>query len=371
MQCEKFPSLVKRLNELNVQVDENKLPHARLIIGKPGYGSYALALAHAAYILSKDTHNKQVLGLNHPDLHLAFPVIQGKGSSNSDIFMEQWRKLSGENLFFNVQDWTNAMDADSNKLPIISKYESSRILQKLSLKSYQGGNKVMIIWGADTMNLTVSNKLLKLIEEPPEKTYLILLAEHAEAILPTVVSRCQTLVLPGLPVKEIGEVLTDEYGIEQGSALNIAGLSEGDFARAKKFGSSDAEGEDFHDLFVTWMRLAYKKDLPSILNWCDEIHGLKRARQQQFVMYSLNFFRQCMLSAYLGDTVALLFGKEKDFAGKFGKFVHGGNVVPMMNILDEAHYHIERNGSAKLIFFDLSVKMIRLLHSKQPYEMAN
>ncbi len=367
MLAQSFTHLHRHIDRLNAQIEAGKVPHARLIHAKPGYGSLVLALAHAAQLLKGNAWDEQVWKLNHPDLHFTFPLVSSGNFDTTDDCMNELRMMLEDNPLFDKIDWVSTIAEDANKLAIISKNESDRIWKKLNLKSFSGGSKVMIIWGADSMNIATANKLLKLIEEPPNDTYIILLAENTEDILPTILSRCQLWRLPPLPLGEVKEALIQNFSLSAEQAQNVAALSEGDFAVGRRHALDHSDGNEFHPLFVNWMRAAYKKDLPALVDWSEEVHKLKRSKQQRFIQYALNFFRQCMIGKYVGNDSALLFGGEKDFAAKFGKFVHGGNIVELMTLLDEAHYHVERNGSAKLIFLDLSVKIIRLLHKKEPY----
>ena len=366
-----FSNIRDLLSQMQTQITENRVPHARLITGKSGSGLLEVALLHAAELLTGDPKDQRVWDLNHPDLHFSFPVVLKSGVSSSDDYMQEWREQLVESTFFNLTHWTNRIAGDVNKSAIIGKDESERITHKLNLKSYMGGRKVMIMWRADLMHLATANKLLKLIEEPPKDTFLILLAQESDELLPTIISRCQKTTFNSIPVKELAPRLETELSIAREDALNLAALAEGDLYAARMLADGGEEDLVFHELFVTWMRLCYKKDVPGIIDWVDSIHGLKRERQKRFLEYSLNFFRQCMLEKHLGADHALLFGKEKAFAGKFGRFVHSGNVVELMELFDREHYHIERNANAKLVMLDLSFSVIRLLHKPLPYEVQS
>ena len=271
---------------------------------------------------------------------------------------------------FDVKHWTQSIAGDVNKSAIIGKDESQRIMHKMHLKSYLGGRKVLIVWKAELANDSTLNKLLKLIEEPPADTYIYLLAESTEGILPTIISRCQMghLAEPGLD--EMSDHLSSTYGTDMQQARNMSALAEGDLFQAAALLSDNTSNAVFHQLFVSWMRMCYKKALPDIIDWVESANDLKRERQKDFLLYCMNFFRQCMLQKYVGDEHALLFGDEKQFADNFGKFVHGGNAVQLMEIFDREHYNLERNGNGKLIFLNLSFDVIKLLHKAIPYAEA-
>ena len=368
MPYQQFQTISRLVEHLNSQVSGGRVPHARMIIGKTGAGALAAAMAHAAMILSEDPNDETVWKLGHPDLHFTFPIVLKSGVSSSDDYMAEWREMVSKDTFFDIRAWTNHIAGDENKSAIIGKGESERIIHKLNLKSYLGGNKVLIVWGADLMHTATANKLLKMIEEPPSNTYIILLAENYDEILPTIVSRCQMVNLPEPDMNEMAESLVTKFGINSEKARNLAGLSEGDWYLARLLLEDQADSQVFHDLFVNWMRLCYKRDVPSIVDWVDQMSALKREKQKNFILYSLNFFRQCMLDKYLGSEKSLLFGNERAFAGKFGKFVHGGNIVGLMEVFDQEHYHLERNGNAKLIFLDLSFNVMRLLRVPLPFQ---
>lgn len=363
-----FLSLEKQVDLLNQQVDSGRAPHARLLIGNLGSGILSVALGHAAYLLTGDKENQQVHSMNYADLHFSFPFIAQSGVNSSEDFMDKWRTFYNACPYFNLAQWTNNISGDVNKAAIIGKDESEKIVHRLNLKSYLGGKKVLIIWGAEFMHNATANKLLKLIEEPPENTYIVLIAESTEQILQTIISRCQISTIKPSSAIELEQYLIESQQADPITAKNISNLAEGDIANAIQEVHNNEESQLFHEFFVNWMRLCYKKDLPEAIVWAEEVHGLKRERQKRFLKYSLNFFRQCMLERYLGSEHALLFDKEQQFAAKFGKFVHGANVVELMACIDEAYYHIQRNGSAKVIFLDLSVQVIRLLHKTPSLE---
>jgi len=365
-----FESLTKQVEQLNQQSDSGRLPHARLFVGKLGSGLLPVTLRHVAYMLTGDANNTQVLGLNHPDVHFSFPIVLKQGVASSDDCIGEWRDQLKKEDFFNLSDWTNHVAGDANKSAIIGKDESERIVHKLNLKSYLGGKKILIIWAADHLHHATANKLLKLIEEPPEETFIILLAEQPDQILTTILSRCQVRNIQPPTSGEIAAYLREKEEIDHLEANKISALCEGDVGLALSYLADQEESNIFHQLFKAWMRMCYKKDLPGLIDWTEEIHGLKREKQKRFIHYSINFFRQCMLERYLGEQAALLFGEEKQFATNFGKFVHGANIVELMECLNEEHYHIERNGNAKVVFLDLSVKIIRLLHKTSSLERA-
>ena len=364
-----FSNIKSVLDGLNEQVDSGREPHARLLVGKSGAGLLPVAMAHASYMMTGKVDDESVMTLNHPDVHYSFPFVLPGGGRKVDCndFYEDWKSMLAEGTCFDVRSWANKVSGDINKSLLIGSEESSRIMSKLSLKSYLGGKKVLIIWKAELINVSTANKLLKLIEEPPADTYIILLAESTENILPTIISRCQLTRMGEIPIEELSEHLVTEFGLGSEDARNLAALAEGDLRLAENLCGDNSDNVTFHELFVQWMRVSYGRQIIDAIKWVEKIDGLKREKHKSFLQYCLNFFRQCMLSKYAGEDNALLFGNEKSFADKFGKFVHGGNVVDLMQKFDTAHLHIERNANAKLVFLNLSIDMMGLLRKPIPY----
>ncbi|MTE27186.1 ATP-binding protein [Winogradskyella ouciana] len=369
-------------NHLTTSVDKGRIAHAQLFVGPEGSGTLPMALAYAQYILCSNTNGENTGGndacnlkfknFSHPDLHFAFPVTTSdkvKSKPVSSFYLEEWRQLLEQQPYGNLFDWYKLLGVD-NKQGQIGVDEALEIVKSLSLKSYEGGYKVMIIWMAEKMNIPAANKLLKLIEEPPEKTIFILIAEDEEQIINTILSRCQVLHFPPLAEEAITEALVKNYHIENAVATKIAHQSNGNYNKACDLIYQDSEDIQFEKWFILWVRSAFKargnkSAIHDLISWSEEIAKTGRETQKKFLSFCLNYFRQALLLNYKADELVYLEPKSEDFKlEKFAPFVHDANILEISDELQDAIYHIERNGNSKIILTDLSIKLTRLLHKK-------
>ena len=370
-------------NHLTTTADRNRIPHAQLFTGQPGSGVMPMAIAYAQYILCKNSdgenNNKEAASCNlkfrnfsHPDLHFAFPVATNekvKKNPVSNHFMEEWRTFLKTNPYGSLYDWYQTLGVE-NKQGQISVYEAQEIVKSLSLKAYEGGFKVMIIWMAEKMNIAAANKLLKLIEEPPKNTVFILIAEDEENIIQTIRSRCQSLHFPPLSEADISRGLMERENCQEASAKKIAHQANGDYTKAIHILKKNAGDEQFEAWFISWIRSAFKakgnkSTVLELVAWSEEIAALGRETQKSFLLYCIDFFRQSLLLNYKAkDLVYLEPATEKFKLENFAPFVHGNNIMEITDALEKAIYHIERNGNAKIILTDLSIKLTRFLHKK-------
>ena len=359
-----------------------RIPHAQLFVGPEGSGTLPMAIAYAQYILCSNTNGENDSGneacnikfktFSHPDLHFAFPVTTNdkvKKHPVSSHFLEEWRQLLDQQPYGNLFDWYQLLGVD-NKQGQIGVDEAHDIVKALSLKSYEGGYKVMLIWMAEKMNIASANKLLKLIEEPPEKTIFILIAEDEEQIIGTIRSRCQALHFPPLAEADIAKGLMKQYDLEESVAAKIAHQANGNYNKACDLVYQDSEDLQFEEWFVYWVRSAFKargnkSAIHDLISWSEEIAKTGRETQKQFLHFCIVFFRQALLLNYGAVDLIYLETKSNDFKlEKFAPFVHEGNILEISEELQNAIYHIERNGNSKIILTDLSIKLTRLLHKK-------
>ncbi|HET8838686.1 MAG TPA: DNA polymerase III subunit delta' [Flavobacteriaceae bacterium] len=359
--------------------DEGRLPHAQLFVGSHGSGTLPMAIAYAQYVLCRNSSGENSIDnscnhmcnkLAHPDLHFAFPVAANekiKKHPVSNQFLEEWRNFLLSNPYGSLFDWYQLLGIE-NKQGQIGVDESEEIVKALSLKAYEGGLKIMIIWHAEKMNAAAANKLLKLIEEPPPKTIFLLIAEEEGSLLQTIRSRCQMLHFPPLSEEVIMGALRKSVSTEK--AALVARQSNGNYARALQL-LERTEGEEVFEMwFIKWVRIAFqaKSNLGSIqglLSWSVEIAKTGRETQKKFLLYCLDFFRQALLLNYQADELVYFSPTKENFKlEKFAPFVHGNNIVPIYNEIQNALFHIERNGNAKIVLTDLSIKLMRLLHTK-------
>ena len=365
-------------NHLQHSANNGRIPHAQLFIGKEGSGTLSMAISYAQYLLCNWAENSDacnILGdkLSHPDLHFAFPVTTNdkvKKHPISNLFLSEWREFVNQQPYGNLFNWFQFIGVE-NKQGIIGVDEAEAIVSSLSLKAHQGGYKVMIIWMAEKMNIAASNKLLKLIEEPPDKTVFILVAENEEQIIGTIRSRCQVLHFPVLSEKDIVSGLMSSNSISENEAQKIAHQSDGNYNKALHILHNDSSDFVFEEWFITWIRAAFRaKGNASVINdligWSEQIAKTGRETQKRFLNYCLQFFRQALLMNYKAHNLVFLETRTPNFKlENFAPFVNSANILSIQKEVNDALYHIERNGNAKLVLLDLSIKLTRLLHSKE------
>lgn len=368
-------------NHLTKSADYGRVPHAQLFVGPEGSGTLPMAIAYAQYLLCKNSNGENTNGndscnlkfnnLSHPDLHFVFPVANNdkiKSHAVSKHFMEEWRQLIERQPYGNLFDWYRILGID-NKQGQIGVDEAQDIVKTLSLKSYEGGYKVMLIWMAEKMNTSASNKLLKLIEEPPNQTVFILITEDEEQIINTIKSRCQILQFAPLAEDIIKNGLIANYQIPEADAIKIAHQANGNYNKACDLVYSDSEDTQFEDWFVFWIRSAFKAKgnksaIHDLISWSETIAKTGRETQKQFLNFCLDFFRQALLLNYQAEQLVFMEPKTSFKLENFAPYVHGNNIMEISNELQDAIYHIERNGNSKIILTDLSIKLTRLLHKK-------
>lgn len=369
-------------SHLTTSANKGRIPHAQLFVGPEGSGTLAMAIAYAQYIIcsNQDAENS---GLNqacnlkfdklsHPDLHFIYPTVSTEGvktKPKSIDFITEWRQFLSDNIYGSLFDWYQLLGV-KNKQGEIRVDDAQEILKSLALKSYEGGYKVMIIWMADKLNIAASNKLLKLLEEPTDKTVFILISENEEDIIQTIRSRCQVLHFNGLPEKVIADALSSRQNIESKAAVKIAHQSQGNFNKALQLLQPDSESVFFEKWFVDWVRAAFRAKgnaaaIQDLIQWSEQIAGLGRETQKKFLHFCIDMFRQALLLNY--QTTSLVYIEpqvEKFKLENFAPFVNGNNINDIFQELSDAMYHIERNGNPKIILTDLSIKLTRLIHKK-------
>ena len=366
-------------NHLTTSADAGRIPHAQLFIGPEGSGTLPMALAYAQYIICANA-NEENLGenqacnlkfnaLSHPDMHFAYPVSNSekiKSHAVSDHYIEEWRAFVKEQPYGNLFDWYRLIGIEK-KQGQIGVDEAVEVVKKLALKSYEGGYKVMLIWMAEKMNISASNKLLKLIEEPPNKTVFILVAEDEEQIIQTIRSRCQVLTFPPLTEEAIANALVKK-GLVREEALRTAHEADGNFNKALDLMNKDSEDLVFEKWFVQWVRSAFKAKgnkaaIHELILWSEEVAKTGRETQKNFLRYCLTVMRQALLINFNTSELAFMRIHVDGFQlDKFAPFVHENNITDIVEELETAIYHIERNGNSKIILTDLSIKLTRLLH---------
>lgn len=370
MQFKKIIGQSAVINRLSQSVDSDRLSHAQLFIGPEGCGSLALALAYAQYINCTDKREGDSCGvcascrktekLIHPDLHFVFPVAATASVSKnpvSDNFIDKWRDFVLKNPYQSLNEWLTFIEVE-NKQGGIQKSESTEIIRKLSLKTYEADYKIMLIWMAEKMNETCANKLLKILEEPPAKTVFLLIAENTEYMLQTILSRTQAVRLSKIDEHDIAVSIAQQYPQTNIPAEAIAKVAQGNANKAIQMASGEVSTSQYFTLFASFMRLAYLKNFLELQNLSGEFFALGREKQKLFLEYSLGLIRENFMLNMQSPEIVRLLPDEQAFSSKFNAFITENNINTLTKEFSDAHYHIERNGNPRIIFTDLALKTI-------------
>ena len=361
---------------LQQMVSENRLPHAIMLCGQQGVGKLALAVSFGCYLLSGEwkaeggerKENAMLQKLEHPDLHFTYPTIKlsSMGADHmptSDDFAREWHELLMQGPYFSMDQWMTAMGAE-NQQAIITAGESDELVRKLSLKSSQGGYKVSIIWLPERMNIACANKLLKLIEEPPQQTVFIMACEEPDKLLETIRSRVQRIDVKRLSADTIEQALTERRGIDEQSARRISRLANGSWLKALQELQVGTENEQFFDLFVLLMRLAYQRKVRELKKWSETMANMGREKQKRFLAYLLRMVRENFMYNFKQQELCYMTQQEEQFATNFARFINEANVLPITDLTNRAIRDIGQNANSKIVFFDFALQMIVLLIQK-------
>ena len=375
-------------------VGEDRLPHALMLCGPTGCGKKALAIAFACYLLARRPARQEVSmfgepeeeapaggplspdfvetpmlsKLEHPDLHFTYPTIKlpSMGSDHkpvSDDFAREWHELLMQGPYFSMDQWLQAIGAE-NQQAIITAGESDDLVRKLSLKSSQGGYKVSVVWLPERMNNECANKLLKLIEEPPQQTVFLMVCEEPDKLLETIRSRVQRIDVKALPADVIRQALIERRGIDEQSAQRVSRLAHGSWLRALDELQAGTENEAFLDLFIMLMRLAYQRNVKELRKWSDTLAAFGREKQRRFLTFFLHMVRENFVYNFGDDELRYMTLKEEQFAKNFARFINEANVLPIVDLTERAIRDIGQNANAKIVFFDFALQMIVLLIQK-------
>ena len=359
-----------QINAFQESISLGRVPHAQLFVGPEGVGMLWVAIAFMRSVFCQDSDSSacdlKFDRLTHADLHFVFPVAANakvKSKPTSALFLGDWRIFVEKNPAGTLFDWYQQIEVE-NKQGQIGVLDAEEITKKLSLKSYEGGWKGVIVWQADKLNDAAANKLLKLVEEPPEKTLLMFISNHEDRVLETLRSRCQLINFSLLTDADIYKALVAN-GASQEQAKILSVHSNGQLSRAMHVMNSD--DVPFEEWFVSWVRTAFKAkqnkgSVVELLNWSQKIAQVGRETQKQFLLFSIDLFRQALLIQYDLDELSTYKPQNSFDLNRFAKYVHNGNIQLIISELESACIHIERNGNAKMIFSDLSLKLTRQIH---------
>lgn len=355
-------------------IKENRVPHAMLFTGPSGTGKLALAVAFASLLLNPEgnpnyNNAKAMLdNFEHPDLHFTYPTIKLPSMASdykpvSDDFAQEWHSLITKTRYFSIAQWT-AQIGDDKKRAIITAGESEALLHKLSIKSSQGGYKVSIIWLPELMNLECANKILKLLEEPPKGTIFLLVSEEPEKLLETIRSRTQRFDVKRIAEDDIRQALITRRSINEDDSTRISRIAHGSWSEALQAIDVGNEERQFLDMFETLMRLCYMRRVKDLKKWTDAVSAYGRDKQRRMIVYFQRQVRENFMYNFYNPELNYQTREEAGFSRNFARFINEANVIGINDMLQTAYRDLGQNANAKIVFFDLALKMIVLILTK-------
>ena len=364
---------------LQQTIDADHISHAYLISGKEGYGGLPLALAFATQILCLESPDRanciaKCAKIIHPDLHFVFPVNRTKKSGDvavkdlkSNLFLEDWRAAVLNNPYMSAYDWMKALGIEK-KQGNISVAQSQQIIADLALRPYESAYKVMLIWLPERMAAPASNKLLKILEEPPQKTVFLLISVHPEKLLSTILSRVHVIHLKPIQRDEIIVALKTKLQLKNSDAEHLSKISHGDYSFAMRLVQNQSDREAITESFKQWMRMLWQKDYSELLQWVEHMAAEGRENQIHFLNYGMHLFRESLIWQY-GKTAKNDINRsdenEAHFLAKFHPYIHSGNVLSITGLFEKGIFNIERNANQRLVFINISLKMMKLIRLKE------
>lgn len=368
-----IPGLPEIKQRLIRSVREGKIAHAQLFMGREGALNLPLALAYTTYLHCANKGETDSCGqcpacsknlkYIHPDTHFVFPISNVKGDKDDDRFradmMKSWRSFLLEQPFGNFSDWTMSYGGE-DKQAIISKEESREIIKALSLKPFESPFKVMIIWQPEYMHPSAANGILKILEEPPQHTFFILVSNSPERLLPTILSRTQQAMVPMLTDSDLDNFLIGQAGLGESKRKSIVAEAEGNVRLALAL--IESETESHHQQLADWMRACYKQDTPTLISLADSFHESDKLEQHALLSYTLTMMRETLLAKAGADSLLRSRDGEQKFVQDFSKVVSLSAIDRAYYLITDAGYQLERNGSAKMIFLDTSLQLVKAMN---------
>lgn len=351
-----------------------RIPHAQLFVASVGTGGLPMALAYAQFLQCNNPTDSDSCGecsncklsskISHPDIQFSFPVIRKFKSPTPSLsadFQKEWMSAVRENPYLDYTEWMLQI-TDDNKQGNISAQECNEIIKKLKLKAFQGKKKIHIIWMAEYLG-GASNKLLKIIEEPPENTVIILITESMDALLATIISRMQTLIIPRIGKDDLKSALVERFQTNGPLAERIAHVSDGNYSQALKL--LENPEADHIEILLVWYRAVFRKDHAAAAAWIDQVKKLSKSLQRSFIQYNLEFLRKTMHYLYASEDGKSLTEQERKLADYLTQALTYEEVNKMVNLMSEAAYHLERNAQIELMFFDLFISTSNIIRTKK------
>lgn len=357
--CAAFPASLK----------SGHVAHAQLFAGRSGYGSLALALAVAQYLLCSNQSDddscgecpacRKVAKGVHPDLHFVYPVVKKKDSAPvSDDYLQQWREII-TSPYFSLDEWIEKMGGEENAQPMIYAAESANIIKKLSLKPFEADCRVVIVWLPERMNEECANKLLKILEEPYPGTYFILVSEQPERLLTTIRSRTQMVIIPMLEKGVIAHELGRKYGLSAERGKWLERIAAGDMVKAVELLNDESNRAKNREMFISLMRLCWTRDMVPVNRWVNELADAGRERQKRFLTYASEMLRENFMRNLNRDEIVYMTPEEEQFSVRFAPYVNENNIIALFAAMEQAAIEIGRNGNAKIILTDLCIKVMQ------------
>ena len=354
-------------------VKENRISHAQLFLGPEGCGKLALAIAYSQYICCEDKKDDDSCGvcrscvkfekLVHPDLHFLYPFSATKDKPVSSSLLSEWRNLLIENkCYISLPDWYEAIGIE-NKQGIINANDCNDTIKTLSLKSYESEYKIMIIWMIEKLFHSAAPKLLKILEEPPDKTLFLLVCENHEQVINTILSRSQIIKIPRISDKELTLALTQRQELSPKRANEIVRIAEGNYKEAISLAVDLPDDNSFEQL-QKWMQFCYREKIVEIIDWIEKFSKAGREKQKSFLLNAIRVFRESILAGVGQTELIRSEGEERKFAINFSPFINSKNSVQIIKEFNDAIFHIERNANPKILFLDLSLKISELIKIK-------
>ena len=359
----------QRIKEQLIQSAQKEVvPHAQLFCGRGGTGTFALALAYARYLNCAERTETDACGrcpscvkfdrLEHPDLHFVFPIVSKKEAKKEvcDDYLPEWRGFLKGRPYFGMDDWFEDLELGNSQAIIYAK-ESDEIIRKLSLKIYEAVYRILLVWLPEKMHQSCANKLLKVIEEPPTNTIILMVSEEPELVLGTIQSRAQRINIKPIETSAIAKALTEQEKLLPEQAEEISHLAAGDYQKAMLLISTDEENSFFLEQFVGMMRNSWARDVKGMKTRADLLAGIGRERQKNFLSFCQHLIRENFICRFQAPDLNYMNRKEKEFSIKFSPFVNEKNVFELMDELSKAERHIAQNVNAKMVFFDLALRI--------------
>ena len=354
-------------DNLRNSIDEGRFPHSSLFIEHASYGALKIAFACAQKLLNKKENSWE----DWADLNMVFPFAKiGSSGETHEDYMDSWRGFINESPYGTQWDWTQFLES-GNKQLIIPVQAVAELNRKMYLRAFEGGSKVCIIWGAEHLNTSAANKLLKLLEEPPKDTYFILIAEDTSRMLPTLLSRCQQSTLGPVNNLDIQAELK-RRGVDPEQIEEILFQADGSIGRALQM-ATHKDQNSFEEIWINGLRAAFrargnKQIVLDLLSWSEQVAQLNRETQKEFLTYGLRLFRAALMHAYQSPQLGHFVSGTGFKIEKLAPFIHGQNILEIIELLEGYSYHLERNANAKMLFTDLAFKLTRLLHQREQVE---